>query len=64
MNLKDLETSGRATISVEEAAQLLRIGRTLAYQSARNGQLPVLHLGARLLVSVPGLLAMLGGQGL
>ena len=36
------------TISVEEAAQLLGIGRTLAYDLARRGTLPgVLRLGEK-----------------
>lgn len=49
-----------ATISVEEAAPLLGIGRGTAYEAARQGQLPTLRLGRRLLVPVPRLLEMLG----
>ena len=46
-----------ATMSVEEAAQLLGIGRSLAYDLARRGELPgVLRLGEkRLRVSRPAL---------
>lgn len=51
---------GRATISVEEAATLLGIGRSAAYEAARRGQLPTLRLGRRLLVPVPRLLQMIG----
>lgn len=41
----------RQTYSIEEAAKVLGVGRGLAYQLARSGQLPVLRLGRRLLVS-------------
>lgn len=37
-----------ATLSVEEAAQLLGIGRSLAYDLARSGELPgVVRLGQK-----------------
>ena len=45
----------RLTVSVEEAAIRLGIGRALAYQLARLGELPSLRLGRRLLVSREGL---------
>lgn len=51
----------RATITVEEAAALLGIGRTAAYEAARRGQLPTRRLGRRLLVPVPAFLSWLGG---
>lgn len=51
---------GRATISVEESAKLLGIGRTAAYEAARRGELPTRRLGRRLLVPVPALLEWLG----
>ena len=44
-------TGDRPTISVEEAAKELGIGRNLAYALARKGELPgVLRLGARYVV--------------
>lgn len=43
----------RATISVEEAAELLGVGRTAAYEAAHRGQLPTRRLGRRLFVPVP-----------
>jgi excisionase family DNA binding protein len=48
------------TLSIEEAAELLGIGRSSAYEAARNGQLPTIRLGRRLLVPRPKLEAMLG----
>ena len=50
----------RATITVEEAASLLGIGRSAAYDAARRGQLPTRRLGRRLFVPVPAFLAWLG----
>jgi excisionase family DNA binding protein len=54
-------TSGtRKTITVEEAAMLLGIGRTTAYDAARRGELPTLRFGRRLLVPLPALDHLLG----
>jgi len=52
--------ASRSTISVEEAASLLGIGRSAAYDAARRGQLPTRRLGRRLFVPVPAFLAWLG----
>ena len=58
------------TVSVQEAARLLGIGRTLAYRLAAAGELPVpvLRIGRVLRVPTAPLLALLGvaevpGQG-
>ena len=51
---------GRLTVSVEEAAHLLGLGRSAAYEAARRGELPTRRLGRRLLVPVPALLEWLG----
>lgn len=60
MNLAELRQSGRATISVEEAAAILGIGRGLAYSAARAGELPgAIRIGARWRVAAPRLLAAL-----
>ena len=52
----------KLTISVESAARRLGIGRALAYELARSGELPgVVRLGKkRLVVSVAALERMLG----
>ena len=52
--------AGRATLTVEEAAAVLGVSRGNAYEAVRSGALPSLRLGARILVPVPRLLAMLG----
>ena len=51
-----------ATVSVSHAAELLGIGRNLAYELARRGELPgALRLGRRIVVSRKGLDAFLEG---
>ena len=52
--------SARATLTVDEAALVLGIGRTAAYEAARRGQLPTRRLGRRLFVPVPAFLEWLG----
>lgn len=52
--------AGKATITIEQTAQLLGLGRTAAYDAARRGELPTRRLGRRLLVPVPALLEWLG----
>jgi excisionase family DNA binding protein len=60
----DLDSiASRTTITVEEAASLLGIGRSAAYDAARRGQLPTRRLGRRLFVPVPALLDWLGATG-
>ena len=39
------------TLTVEEAAAVLNISRGLAYQAARDGRIPTIRIGRRLLVS-------------
>ena len=51
-----------ATVSVSHAAELLGIGRNLAYELARRGELPgALRLGHRIVVSRKALDAFLEG---
>ena len=58
LRLEDLED--RITLSVEEVASLLGLGRTAAYEAARRGELPNRRLGRRVIVPVPALLEWLG----
>lgn len=53
------EARERGAVTVEQAAALLGIGRTTAYDAARTGELPALRLGRRIVVPVPALLRML-----
>ena len=54
------ELATQVTISVEQAAQILGLGRTAAYEAARRGEFPTRRLGRRVVVPVPALLEWLG----
>lgn len=58
------ERIARQTYSVDEAATLLGIGRSLGYELARRGNfpVPVVKLGRRLVVPKAPLDKMLAGQ--
>ena len=49
-----------AVLTVEEAAAVLRIGRTSAYDAARRGDLPTVRVGRQLRVPRLALERMLG----
>jgi excisionase family DNA binding protein len=40
----------RLTFTIEEAAKVLGIGRQLAYDRVKTGEIPVIKIGRRLLV--------------
>lgn len=50
----------RKTLSVPEAAEVLGIGRSAAYQAARTGELPTIKIGRRVLVPMVALDRLLG----
>jgi len=54
------ELEGRITLTVEEVATILGLGRTAAYEAARRGEIPSRRLGRRVIVPVPALLTWLG----
>lgn len=60
LTLADLKRSGRGTITIPESGEVCGIGRAAAYLAAKNGEIPTLRLGRKLLVPVPALLKMLG----
>jgi excisionase family DNA binding protein len=49
------------TMTVEEAAKALGIGKNQAYAAVARGELPALKIGRRILVSRQQLHAMLNG---
>ena len=49
----------RLTVTVEEAAELLGIGRNVAIEEVRAGRIPSLRLGQRIVVPFQGVLDML-----
>ncbi len=59
------EERRRETLTVEEAAALLGIGRATAYHLAKNGRIgpvPVLRFGRRLLIPRAALERVLAGE--
>lgn len=53
----------KSTFTIPEAAKILGIGRTAAYDAARTGQIPVIKIGKRLLVPKTALDRMLSEAG-
>lgn len=53
----------RLTMTVGEAAKRLGIGRNQGYEAARNGQIPTIKIGKRLLVPEAALENMLANAG-
>lgn len=53
----------RATITVAEAGEVLTLSRTSIYAAVKNGDVPTIRIGRRLVVPVPVLLRMLGDDG-
>jgi excisionase family DNA binding protein len=50
----------RLTLTIEEAAKALGIGRTLAYEAIKRGEIPTIRIGRRLLVPRSALDQLLG----
>lgn len=53
----------RLTLTVEEAAAALGIGRTMAYYAVKSGQIPSVRIGKRRLIPKDGLKQMLNNSG-
>jgi len=51
----------RQTVSVEEAAEMLGISKNQAYKAVREGEIPVIRLGKRLVVPLAAFNRMLNG---
>jgi excisionase family DNA binding protein len=52
----------RLTVTVEEAAKILGIGRGLAYEAIRTGQIKSVRIGRRILVPLAPLRKMLNAD--
>jgi excisionase family DNA binding protein len=50
----------RMTVTVEEAATILGVGRNKAYEAARSGEIPTIRIGKRIPVPVASLERLLG----
>lgn len=53
---------GRKTLTVIEAAVCLGVSRNTTYQAIRNGTIPSIRVGRRVLVPLHALEALLSGQ--
>ncbi|MDQ3784415.1 MAG: helix-turn-helix domain-containing protein [Actinomycetota bacterium] len=53
------DASTRPTLEVEEAARILGLGRASAYIGVKNGDIPAIRVGKRLLVPTAALRRML-----
>ena len=58
-----MDKSERLTVTVEEAADLLGIGRSSAYMAVKDGSIPSIRIGGRILVPRAALERMLGEVG-
>ena len=61
MSKPDATQHDRLTLTVEEAAQRLGLSRWSAYNLAKNGELPTIKLGRRVLVPKAALDRLLAG---
>ena len=52
----------RRTLTIEEAARALGIGRNQGYLAAKRGDIPVIRIGKRMLVPRAALERMLEGE--
>lgn len=60
---EDVVADTRKTLTVEEAARLLGIGRNAAYEAVHRGEIPHLRIGRRLLVPRAAMERLLAGCG-
>lgn len=56
-------TLERATYTINEAAEILGIGRSSAYRAARTGEIPTIKIGRRILVGRQTLADIIGKHG-
>lgn len=53
----------KQVLSVEQAGRVLGVGRSAAYEAVRRGDIPVIRLGRRIVVSARALEKLLEGAG-
>jgi len=53
----------RVVLTVEEAAEVLKISRPSAYQAVQRGEIPIIRIGRRILVPVAALEKLLESAG-
>ena len=62
VEMKDNFDNERLTGTVDEAADLLGIGRSLAYEAVRAGQIPAFRVGRRWIVCLTALKKKIEGR--
>lgn len=62
MNLPELETSTKATVTAVDAAELLGVDRRTVSRGIADGTIPSIRVGRRVLIPRVRLLHMLTGQ--
>jgi len=50
------------TLSVDDVAKILGVGRSAVYEAIRRGEIPALHFGRRIVVPRVALLRLLGEE--
>ena len=60
--MKDDSTSARRTLTIPEVAAILGVSRNSAYEAAARGELPIIKIGKRLLVSRAAFERMVAGE--
>lgn len=60
--MKRTQTEAPLATSVEHAGRLLGIGRNSAYKAVRDGDIPSVRIGGRILVPMARLRALLDGE--
>ena len=50
----------RDTLTVQETADVLRLGRSAAYVAVKRKEIPSINIGGRILIPVPALKHLLG----
>ena len=60
--MEGIMVTGRQTITVIEAAEILGIGRSSAFEAVRRGELPHVRIGKRIVIPVVALEKMLSGD--
>jgi hypothetical protein len=58
--LAEVIPTGTATLTVEQVAPIVGLGRTAAYEAVKRGDLPSRKVNGRVLIPVPALLVWLG----
>jgi excisionase family DNA binding protein len=62
LSLLPSEPPVRLTMSVEEAAIVLGISRTFAYEAVARGEIPCIRIGRRILIPKMALEKMVSGE--